>query len=136
MPGMQKKGTVLIPSGPSHDPGRMHLHVVCTDPDNDGCQLIVSICTKINNLCDPSCTLQPHEHPFLTKESYVLYRKAEVVQQSALTNGVAANLFVPKEDMNGQTFLRIAKGICTSIQTPRRIKKYFGCPEPALTAAS
>ena len=92
MPGMQKEGTVLIPSGPSHDPGRMHLHVVCTDPDNDGCQLIVSICTKINSLCDPSCTLQPHEHPFLTKESYVLYRNAEIVQQSAPTVWLLSSL--------------------------------------------
>lgn len=128
---LQKKGTVLIPSGPSHDPNRKHLHVICTDPDDHGCQLIVSICTKINDLCDPACTLQAHEHDFLTRESYVLYRKATIVEQSALANGVAASIFVPREDMNGQTFLRISKGICASIHTPRRIKKYFGCPPPS-----
>ncbi|APH54812.1 Hypothetical protein GbCGDNIH9_8580 [Granulibacter bethesdensis] len=113
----------------------MHLHIVCTDPD-DGYQLIVSICTRINNLCDPSCILQPHEHPFLTKESYVLYREAKLVQHSALTKGVAENRFILKEDMNGQTFLRITKGICTSIQTSRHIKKYFGCQNPVSTAAA
>ncbi|GAA0862467.1 hypothetical protein GCM10009115_09250 [Sphingopyxis soli] len=125
---MHKKGTVLIPSGPSHDPNRKHLHVVCTDPDANGEQLIVSICTKVNNLCDPACTIQPHEHSWLTKESYVFYRKAQIVPQAALANGIAGNHFTVKDDMNGQTFLRIANGICASIQTPRKIKKYIGCP--------
>ena len=132
MAGLHKKGTVLIPSGPSHDPGKLHLQVICTDPDANGRQLLVSVCTKINNLCDAACTLQAHEHPILTKESYVFYRKAEIVQQSALANGVAAKLLFPKEDMNGQTFLRITKGICTSIHTPRKIKRYFGCAEGAV----
>ena len=136
MPALNKKGTVLIPSGPSHDPDRMHLHVILTDPDSDGCQLIVSICSKINNICDPTCTLQSHEYSFLKSESYVFYRKAEIVKQSALENGVAAKLLIQKDDINGQTFLRIAKGICTSIQTPKKIKRYFDCPEvlPAATS--
>lgn len=125
---MHKKGTVLIPSGPSHDPNRKHLHVVCTDPDAKGDQLIVSICTKVNNLCDSACTIQSHEHPWLTKESYVFYRKAQIVAKTALDNGVSAKFFTVQADINGQTFLRITKGICASIQTPRKIKKYFGCP--------
>ncbi|MEH6789953.1 hypothetical protein [Parasphingorhabdus sp.] len=129
MQSLNKKGAVLMPSGPSHDPGRMHLYVICTDLDQEGRQLIVSICSKINNLCDPACTVQAHEHSFLNKESYVFYRKAQIVDGSSLENGVAAKLFIPKEDVNGQTFLRITKGICTSIQTPKKIKKYFGCPE-------
>jgi hypothetical protein len=120
---------MLIPSGPSHDPDRMHLHVVCSDPDADGNQLIVSVCTKINNLCDGTCLLQKHEHSFLKAESYVFYRKAEIVARTALENGVSANLFIPKDDMNGQTFLRVIKGICASPQTPRKIKRYFGCHE-------
>ena len=119
---------MLIPSGPSHDPDRLHLHVICTEPDSEEQQLLVSICTKINNLCDSACTVMVHEHPSLTRESYVLYRKAEIVKQSALANGVAANLLIPREDMNGQTFLRITKGLCLSAQTPRKIKQYFGCP--------
>ena len=28
-----RAGTLLVPSGPSHDPDRKHLHVVCNDTD-------------------------------------------------------------------------------------------------------
>jgi hypothetical protein len=127
MANFYKKGTLLIPSGPSHDADRMHLHVICTDPDTDGKQLIVSICTKTNAPYDSTCVLQKHEHTFLRHESYVLYRKANITDHAALINGVNANLFVPKDDVNGQVFLRITKGICASPQTSRKIKLYFGC---------
>lgn len=124
---MYKRGTLLIPSGPSSDVNRRHLHVICTDPDENGNQLIVSICTKINNLCDDACTLQEYEHPFLNHESYVFYRKAKIITSDALAKGVTERLFEPREDFNRQTFLRILKGICVSIQTPRKIKSFFGC---------
>ena len=97
----------------------------------NGEQLVVSICKRINAMCDDACVLQPHEHPFLTQESYVFYRKAMIIAGSALTNGVAAKLFIPKEDVNGQVFLKVTKGICASRQTPRKIKTYFGCAEQA-----
>lgn len=127
MSGPQKKGTILIPSGPTHDPNRMHLHVVCTDPDENGQQVIVPICTKINDLCDNTCTLQIHEHQFLRNESYVMYSKAQIVEQQSLVNGIASSLFTVKPPVNAQTFLRILNGICNSIQTPKKIKKYMGC---------
>lgn len=122
-----KKGTLLIPSGPSHDSERKHLHVICTDCDNEGKQLIVSVSSKTNSPCDETCLLQIHEHEFLDRVSYVFYRKAKIVSQSSLVNGVEQNIFIPRDDMNGQTFLRIKSGICRSPQTPNKIKKYFGC---------
>lgn len=127
MAAFYKRGTLLIPSGPSHDPDRLHLHIICTDPDADGKQLIVSMCTKANAPFDDTCILQKHEHTFLKHESYVLYRKAKIILQSALVNGVNAKLFVPKDDVNGQAFLKITNGICASPQTAKKIKSYFGC---------
>jgi hypothetical protein len=123
-----KKGTVLIPTGPSHDPNRLHLFVICTAPCQEGKQVIVSIASRVNNLCDQTCILQPHEHAFLTRESYVLYRNARIELQTKLIEGVNRGVFVPHQDVNGQTFLRILKGICSSPQTSRRVKKYAGCP--------
>jgi len=123
-----KRGTVLIPSGPSHDPNRLHLFVICTDPCQGGMQVIVSIASRVNNLSDQTCVLQPHEHPFLTHESFVLYRYARIELQTKLVEGVTRGVFKPHQDVNGQTFLRILKGICGSPQTPRKVKKYAGCP--------
>lgn len=125
--GVFKRGTMLIPSGPSHDPERKHLFIICTDPDANGQQLIVSITSKTNAPYDKTCLLQKHEHDFLDRESYVFYRKAKIVEHSSLINGVDKKIFIPKDDMNSQTFLRIRNGVCKSPQTPRGIKKYFGC---------
>lgn len=127
-----KKGSLLIPSGPNHDPDKKHLHIICTDPDDQGKQLIVSVSSKTDAPCDDTCILQPNEHEFLKRESYVFYRKAIIIEHSSLVNGVNSNLFKPKADINGQTFLKVTKGICNSIQTPKKIKVYFGCDADAV----
>lgn len=118
-----------MPSGPKDDPDRLHLYVVCTDPDEDGDQLIVSISTRSNEFCDDACILQAHEHDFLRHESYVFYRKAKLAKAEALNNGVASKLFTPHADFNAQAFLKILKGFCNSLQCPRKIKKYLDCPK-------
>jgi hypothetical protein len=123
-------GTLLIPSGPLEDRDRRHLHVVCTDPCDAGNQVIVPITSWTNDLCDNACILQANEHEFLKHKSYVLYRKARIEAASTLDNGIAQGLFVTRAPMNRQTFLRIKHGICRSKQTPRKVKKYFGCPVP------
>lgn len=83
----------------------------------------------MNSLCDTTCILQSHEHGFLTKESFVFYRKASIESQTALLAGLQKGAFIAHDDMNGQSFLRIVKGICVSPQTPRKVKRYFGCEE-------
>jgi len=52
-----KRGTILIPSGPSHDAGRKHLFVICSDACDEGKMVLVPISTWINNLCDGTCIL-------------------------------------------------------------------------------
>lgn len=126
-----RAGTLLIPSGPAHDPDRHHLHVVCTDPCNDGKQLIVGINSWINDQCDAACILQAHEHQWLNRVSYVFYRKARIVDAIDLDNGVVQGVFTAHPAMNGQTFLRIRNGICLSAQTSLKIKAYYGCVPPA-----
>ena len=124
-----KKGTLLIVSGPKHDPERKHLHVVCNDPDGKGNVALVSVCSVTGTTHDTTCILQQHEHAFLKHESFVLYARAKIVSATSLANGVAAKLMVMHDDMNGQTFLRVFKGVCRSPQTPRKVKKYLGCAE-------
>lgn len=45
-----KKGTLLIPSGPTHDPDKKHLFVVCTDACAEGRHLLVPINSWTNDL--------------------------------------------------------------------------------------
>ena len=122
-----KSGTILIPSGPFEDPDRLHLFVVCTDVCDEGKHLLVSIASLINSLCDQTCIIQPHEHPFVKHPSYVFYRKSLIQPAQAINDAVEKGLFKPKENMNSQTLLRIRNGVCNSPQTPKRIKTYRGC---------
>lgn len=123
----RRAGTILIPSGPAHDAARPHLHVVCNDTDDQGNNLLVPITSWINDLCDATCRLSAHEHPWLRHPSYILYRKAELRKAHSLDVGIQQGLFTVHPDMNAQTFLRIRNGVCLSIHTPRKIKRYFGC---------
>lgn len=122
-----KAGTLLIPSGPSHDPDRRHMFVVCNDTDANGQNLIVPVTTWTNDVCDPTCRLDPHEHAFLRHASYVLYRNARIEPAQALQEGLANGLFSTHDPVNGQVFLKVKNGVCRSLQTPRKIKVYFGC---------
>lgn len=123
-----KRGTILIPSGPSHDGLRKHLFVICSDPCPKRFQVIVPITAWTNNLCDDTCLIDSWEHIFLYKKSYVLYRNARIEGTDLLIAGVKSKIFAPHHPMNGQSFTRIVNGICKSIHTPRKVKIYFGCP--------
>jgi hypothetical protein len=123
-----KKGTLLIPSGPTHDQDKKHLFVVCTDACAEGRHLLVPINSWTNDLCDSTCRLAAGVHDFVNRPSYVFYRKATIEPATALVRGVNESVFFPRDPMDGQTFLRILSGICQSPQTPRKIKLYKGCP--------
>lgn len=124
-----KKGTLLIISGPPHDPNRKHLHVVCNDPDEDGNVLVVGVCSVTAAPHDTTCILQAHEHEWLRHPSFVFYARARMVSEKSLDAGVAKRLMEVRDDVNGQTFLRVKNGICRSPFTPRKIKQYAGCEE-------
>jgi hypothetical protein len=122
-----RKGTLLIVSGPRHDPKRKHLHVVCTDPDEAGNVVLVPICSVPAGPHDTTCLLQHHEHVFLTKPSFIKYAHAEIYKAEALATGVRRKIILPDKDLNGQSFLKVVAGICRSPLTPRKIKRYLNC---------
>jgi hypothetical protein len=115
-------------SGTSHDPDRKHLFIVCTDVCSEGKHLIVSITGWTNHLCDPTTRLVPGCHKFIHKESYVFFRKARIETAEALATGVDGGQFILSDPMDPIIVASILKGICDSIQTPRKVKKYAGCP--------
>lgn len=125
------KGTLLIVSGPAHDPQRKHLHVVCNDPDAEGNVLLVGIASLTDAAQDTTCILQAHEHSFLRHASYVFYARAMVMSAASLIAGQATGVVVEREVLNAQTFLRIVNGICRSPRTRNDIRRYRGCDEAA-----
>ena len=117
-----------MPSGTRHTPDQKHLHIVCTDPDDQGQVVLVSVTTWTNDFCDDTCILLEHEHPWLWKpKSYVYYRKADFHEVAALERGLEGGDLVEQADCNRQVFLRVRNGLCKSPHTPRKIKRSIGC---------
>lgn len=124
---VHEKAALLVPSGPSHDPDRKHLSIVCCDPNDDGDVVIVSISSYVNDLCDDTCILQANDHAWLRHESYVLYRSAQIIGAKKLENGIAAGEILVRDNMNAQAFLRVRNGVCNSPHTKRKVKRFMGC---------
>lgn len=122
-----KKETLLIPSGPLGDESRYHLHIICTNPCPAQKQLLISVCSCKEGFrhVDGTCILQKHEHPFLSRESFVLYRAATTKDVREITQEIKSGLYIQKGKINGQTFLKIVRGIDKSPLIPRKFVNYY-----------
>lgn len=124
-----RRATLLVPSGPVHDGERKHLFVLLTDPfDVEGIVsvLMVSLSSRYPGLpYDPACLLYPGDHPFVTRESYVVYAKARIEPSEKLQRGVERGTLIPKETMDTGIFARICQGLEDSRFTaPRMLTLY------------
>lgn len=125
-----KRATLLVPSGPANDPSRKHLFILLTDPADDGrgklCILMVSLSSIKPDLPhDPSCILYPGDHPFVKRESFVVYRSARIEAADKVLRGVKDGQLVAQQPMNSAIFARICKGLEESRQTPAKILNFY-----------
>lgn len=132
-----RRATLLIPSGPAHDPTRKHLHIVLNDPYPDINQtpkvLVVGVCSiPTNNIYDASCSLFPGEHPFVVAPSYVLYQRASLQDPINLSNKVAAQQFIAKPLLDSKTFSYVVQGLKDSPYTAPYLLKYFSAATAGL----
>lgn len=122
---LSKGDTLLIPSGTEHDPDKKHLFIICNDLCPQNCFLLVPVTSWTGRLCDSTTKLGISDHPFIRHESYILYRKSEIMRYEKLENGINKGIIKKQEKVNAQTLLRIINGVDKSAHTPRKCKKYF-----------
>jgi len=126
-----KRATLLISSGPAIDPDRKHLFVLLTDPIEasgyEGKQvLLVNITTVPNGLpYDSTCILNPGEHRFIKRESYVYYAKARIEAANALLRGIKSGQLIPHEIMDQAVVKRICDGLQQSPHTTPKILNFY-----------
>ena len=122
-----RKASILVPSGPAHDPDRKHLFIVLSDPVTDEkVVLLVSISSvKPDRWNDDSCLLYPGDHPFIKKNSFVDYSSARIEPGDKLLRGVKAGKLIPQDPVSDDVFERICAGVMASKRTPRNIKQFF-----------
>ncbi|MDD9739190.1 hypothetical protein PVW47_05265, partial [Marinovum sp. SP66] len=75
--------------------------------------------------CDPTVRLQSGAHPFISRDSYVVYNFAEVERCITIEAGVTQGRFVRREPFQGPDLSRIINGISKSRFTPKKVKKYL-----------
>lgn len=73
---------------------------------------------------DPACILDAGDHPFLTHESYVVYRLANRSNARHVRRMLEKKVYLTKEDFGGPVFTRIAAGIFASDDCPAWAQKY------------
>ena len=129
-----QRATLLMPSGPNHNPNQKHLYVILTDPfddQGDGIKRVVLVnFTSLHQNYDTSCVIKPNEHRFIKHDSYVLYRRAEIKEVSDIQSGVANNIFQPHDSLDKQVFERVCKGLELSDHTTPRILQFFKLATP------
>ena len=123
-----RRATVLIPSGPSDGPSKLHLHIVLTDPTTTtGEVLIVCVVSiPIDGVgYDASCTLFPSEHPFIVKHSYVAYRFARIVSATTLEDAVTKGQYIAKPMLEEKQFGFVVEGLLESPQVAPKFLHFF-----------
>lgn len=134
------RSTILIPSGPSHDPNRMHLHILLNDPVfvespiiynniiSSPTQLIQMVSISSYNPeqpCDPTCILDPGEHEFVKHKSFVCYAYTRVVAAQAIQLSLDEKTFVLKERVTEDVFARVHAGVGISDDTPIKMSNFW-----------
>ncbi len=121
-----RKGTILIPTGPCN-----HLHVICNNPVfyphlAKDCVLAVNLST-LNNLidCDRTCLLKVGEHPFINHDSYIFYRKAEILGVNTISRNIDDGSFSTHDPFEDITFEKILAGFAISKEVRPKIKSFY-----------
>ena len=115
--------TLLIPSGPEE---KSHLYFVLTDKCVEENHLLVSISTvPQRGFYDPTCVLEPGDHPFVLHQSFVFYRSPQVYSASKIARFVKLKYFQVKEDASPELIQKICAGIPASNFTPKFHQRYF-----------
>lgn len=122
-----KRATVLIPSGPAHDPNRFHLFILLTDPvTEEKLVLIVSISSVKQGIWhDNTCILEIGDHKFITRQSWVDYRSTRIEPASKLNKGVHEGFFVPQGTIDTQVFQRICQGLFHSSHCKPKTRDFY-----------
>jgi len=89
-----------------------HLWVVISDPSGSTNLVSVNFTSQRTDK-DQSCVISPGEHPFVTKESVILYSGARVTPESAILAAVHAGAMVLHSRASAKLLAKIRKGAST-----------------------
>jgi hypothetical protein len=124
-----KGSTLLVPSGPAHDPDRLHLHIALTDAFQDASdgksRIVLASLSSIpgeGQPYDATCIIIPGEHVFVRRKSYVNYAFATLYSVETLAARCAEGTCQRQDAVSTALLVRMLKGSLNSIHTKQRIR--------------
>lgn len=127
MAGHKRGDCFLIPSG-----GKNHLFTIVLGPatfegygPNEQVVLVSVTTVKPEFPHDTACILSAGDHPFITHDSYVLYRKPEVYTVQEVDKMIQTMGWQPRDACSPEMFEKVVEGMRTSKMLPRYIKALF-----------
>jgi len=125
-----RRATLLVPSGPENDPDRKHLFILLTDPADTEARVKAVLMVSLSSIKaglphDPACLLYPGDHPFVKRNSFVVYQKARIEEAEKVLRGVKDGKLVPQNPMDSAVFVRICKGLEESRLTPPKVLRFY-----------
>lgn len=126
---MKVGDTFLYPLSPTGKEHTEHLWIVLTNPDADGCVLIVSVTTVYvhdKDRMDNTVVLNRGEHRFLTnKQSYIYYRGAMIKKISELQASEKAGELKHDEPCSASLISLARGGVAASPHCARVHAQYY-----------
>lgn len=121
-----QRGTLFILTGPVE-----HLHVVMNDPVH--CGEINAMSVLVVNFSsvqqgafhDSACVLQPGCHPFITRESWVVYKGATVLKVPRLEAQIIAGDVRPDNPVSQLVYDKVRAGFDVSDLVTPKISRYL-----------
>jgi hypothetical protein len=112
--------------------GKGHLYVVASWPDAHGKALFVNI-TDERHEKDATCTLNPEDHPFITKPSQANYAESLAMTESKVKAWLTERRMFAKDRANGGMLRRVQDGAKSSkSMNPRHcyFRELMGANQP------
>lgn len=114
--------TLLIPSGPSGE----HLFAITTDACNEANHLLLNVSTiREGSFHDPACIVNVGDHPFITSQSYVVYRSGQIQKAERLTLMVDGWVYKKHQPACDALVKKMLDGVTVSRFTPKFIISYL-----------
>ena len=126
-----RRATLLVPSGPAHDPEQKHLFIILNDPAHvlaygDKHSLLVGITTIQSGIPhDSSCELHPGDHLFIKHRSCVFYAQARIEISQKLIDGVKRGIFAAQGMLAEDLFARVCRGLTISRFTAPKVLAFY-----------
>jgi hypothetical protein len=90
----------------------------------DGGILLVPVSSAYEN-CDRTCVLEPGDHDFIRRESFILYAKMRIYSSAHVANQMASGAIEEREALRDDVFQRVCAGIAASRFSPPVCKRYY-----------